>query len=315
MGISLWHIHVSTNPASLCSAFPFFCRPEMHLTTHLSQIVQGENIEPSNGRKPCKLLNLHFVSFCNWPQPLAYHPWRARSCTRLQVALKPSLNRALQRSLRSLLRLRPGLSWKRCLVRSWETLLTRTRRLSRPRPRARSIFVLSMWTVRPMEGRSRYLISEADSVFISWWYIKSALDGEAENRSLVISSNMPGLLASSVEIRFSWRRRMALLVGTAQGLRRLSSDVAGVVEDGVGWDNEVELLGLRRAAIDPEVLWPLAPPRVRHAGRCGCSDCCCCCCCCCCRCSCCRLHSCIEGVGGAEASASEKDGLVEEKHR
>lgn len=104
---------------------------------------------------------------------------------------------------------------------------------------------------------------------------------------------------------------MALLVGTAQGLRRLSSDEAGVVEDGVGWDNEVELLGLRRSAMD--VLRPFVPARVRHAGPCGCSDCCCCCCCC--RCSCCRLHSCIEGVGGAEASASEKDGLVEEKHR
>lgn len=105
---------------------------------------------------------------------------------------------------------------------------------------------------------------------------------------------------------------MALLVGTAQGLRRLSSDEAGVVADGVGEDKEVELLGLRRDAIDPVVLRALVPDEVPHAGRCGCSDdsfCCCCC-----RCSCCRFQSCI-GVGGAVASASEKDGLVEEKHR
>ena len=47
-----------------------------------------------------------------------------------------------------------------------------------------------------------------------------------------------------------------------------------------------------------------------HVRGCGCPDCCCFCCCCC------WFHSCIEGVGvGAVASASERDGLVDEKHR
>jgi len=84
---------------------------------------------------------------------LHHQPWRLICFTLPIVALKPSINLRLHRSLPSLFRFKPGRSWNRCLVKSLRTLFLAQLCSNSLKPRPTSIFAL-MSMDRPSDGFS-----------------------------------------------------------------------------------------------------------------------------------------------------------------
>lgn len=132
--------------------------------------------------------------------------------------------------------------------------------------------------MRPTEGRSRYLMSEADSCNIPGILDRSSLFGDTRFRSDSVSM-IPGLLAS-LAARLAWARRRPVVVGAAHGMRRVSSEVPDVFVCDDGDVNGVDFLGGRSDAMPKLVFGLLVLDGFPHVRGCGCSGCFCCCCCC-----------------------------------